>query len=127
MLDTVLEARLVEQSKYQDTYTQQVRWHLQRRLTAGKPNLTNIAEDMAVSERSLQRHLREEGYSFQAILSETRHELAKEYLSQPKMDFSENTSTQTTKLAILRVMLYDHHNLRFLYSFAISHYYGNVA
>lgn len=89
MLDTVLERRLAEKSKDQGSYTMQVRWHLHRRLTGGKPNLASIAEDMAVSERSLQRHLREEGHSFQTILSETRHQLAKEYLAQPKLEFSE--------------------------------------
>ncbi|WP_422037522.1 AraC family transcriptional regulator ligand-binding domain-containing protein [Roseibium sp.] len=89
MLDTALENRLAENSKGQSSYSQQVRWHLHRRLTGGKPNLANIAEDMAVSERSLQRRLREEGYSFQTILSETRRELAKEYLSQPNLEFSE--------------------------------------
>lgn len=88
MLDTVLESRLAEKST-STSYSQQVRWHLHRRLTGGKPNLASIAEDMAVSERSLQRHLRQEGHSFQTILSETRHELAKEYLAQPNMEFPE--------------------------------------
>ena len=89
MLDTVLESRLAENSRESGSYSHQVRWHLQRRLSGGKPNLANIAEDIAVSERSLQRHLRQEGYNFQKILSETRHKLAKEYLVQANLEFSE--------------------------------------
>ncbi len=89
LLDKVLEERLAEVTGAGGTYSQQVRWHLRRRLTAGRPNLAGIAEDMAVSERSLQRHLRQEGHSFQTILLETRHELAKEYLAQPNMEFAE--------------------------------------
>jgi AraC-like DNA-binding protein len=66
-----------------------VRWHLKRALTAGRPELRSIARDMAISERSLQRRLREEGYSFQSLLSDTRHQLACEYLSEASFDISE--------------------------------------
>lgn len=89
MLDKVLEERLAESSEEISSYSKQVRWHLRRRLTGGRPNLAGIAKEMAVSERSLQRHLRQEGYSFQTILSETRHELAKKYLAQPNLEFAE--------------------------------------
>ena len=89
MLDTVLEGRLTEDARNDSSYSQQVRWHLHRRLSGGRPNLANIAQDMAVSERSLQRYLRREGHSFQTILSETRRELAKDYLAQPEYEFSE--------------------------------------
>ncbi|GAB5480576.1 MAG: AraC family transcriptional regulator [Parasphingorhabdus sp.] len=89
MLDTVLDGQLSEQSKTNGSYTEQVRWYLHRRLSSGRPNLASIAEDMAVSERSLQRHLRQEGHSFQTILSETRHQVAKEYLAQPSLELSE--------------------------------------
>lgn len=89
MLDTVLDGQLSELSKDNSSYTEQVRWHLHRRLSGGKPNLASIAEDMAVSERSLQRHLRQEGHNFQSILSETRHQVAKDYLVQPGYEISE--------------------------------------
>ncbi len=41
------------------------------------------------SERSLQRHLRVEGHNFQALLSESRRQLALEYLSEPTLEISE--------------------------------------
>lgn len=89
MLDTVLDDQLTEQTSEKRSYTEQVRWHVHRRLSSGRPNLANIAEDMAVSERSLQRHLRQEGHSFQTILAETRHAVAKDYLVKPDMELSE--------------------------------------
>ena len=89
MLDTVLDGQLSDLSSNHKSYSEQVRWHLHRRLSGGRPNLASIAEDMAVSERSLQRHLRQEGWSFQTILSETRHQVAKEYLARPGFEISE--------------------------------------
>ncbi|WP_254452999.1 helix-turn-helix transcriptional regulator [Ruegeria atlantica] len=44
---------------------------------------------MAVNERSLQRHLKNEGHSFKSLLSDTRHQLAREYLAEPDFDISE--------------------------------------
>jgi AraC-like DNA-binding protein len=88
MLDQILEPdlALVENS---GSTTLQVRWHLKRALTAGRPELRSIARDMAISERSLQRRLREEGYSFQSLLSDTRHQLACEYLTEASCDIRE--------------------------------------
>jgi len=40
---------------------------------------------LAMSERSLQRRLSDEGLSFQVLLSETRHQLALEYLRDPSL------------------------------------------
>lgn len=89
LLEDVLDQRLMEKSGRGRPYHQQVRWHLTRRLTGGKPDLAGVAEDMAVSGRSLQRHLRHEGFSFQKILSDTRRDLAREYLAQPGYDYPE--------------------------------------
>lgn len=89
MLDTVLDGKLAEQTNQKTSYTEQVRWHLHRRLSGGRPNLASIAQDMAVSERSLQRHLRQEGHSFQSVLSDTRHQVAKDYLAKPDLELSE--------------------------------------
>jgi AraC-like DNA-binding protein len=88
MLDAALHTDL-NKAENSTSLTDQVRWHLRRSLTAGRPELRSIARDMAISERSLQRHLREEGQSFQALLSDTRRSLAYEYLSEPNLDISE--------------------------------------
>lgn len=88
MLDKALAADL-SKAQRSGSLTLQVRWHLRRAFTAGRPELRSIARDMAISERSLQRRLKEEGHSFQALLSDTRHELACEYLIEPGFDISE--------------------------------------
>lgn len=71
------------------TVVEQVRWLLRRNLTAGRPELRSIAQELAVSERSLQRRLSEEGHSFQSLLADTRHELAREYLAEGTLDIAE--------------------------------------
>jgi len=47
MLDTALEKRLSENSKDHGSYSQQVRWHLNRRLTGGKAICAGCAFDFA--------------------------------------------------------------------------------
>lgn len=88
MLDGALAGQLDAQAA-QSSLTDQVRWLLRRALTAGRPELRSIARELAISERSLQRRLSEEGRGFQALLSDTRHELALEYLRDPRLDLSE--------------------------------------
>lgn len=88
MLDEALSAQLSKQQN-RNSISDQVRWHIRRCLTAGRPELRSIARTMAISERSLQRHLRDEGHNFQTLLSETRRQLAYEYLSEPTLEISE--------------------------------------
>lgn len=87
MLDTALDAEM-KSGRAAGTMADKVRWFLRRNLTAGRPELRSIARELAISERSLQRRLGEEGHSFQSLLSETRHLLACEYLAQP-LDIAE--------------------------------------
>ena len=42
------------------------------RLRRGDPSLESVARELAMSERSLQRHLKELGYSFNALVDELR-------------------------------------------------------
>jgi len=53
------------------------------RLPDGPPNQQQIADDMNVSNRTLQRKLKEEGTSFMDLLQDTRLQLARKYLRQP--------------------------------------------
>jgi len=53
---------------------------LATQLSNSVPHKSRIAAQLGMSERTLQRRLREEGTSYQAILEETRHELARELL-----------------------------------------------
>lgn len=54
---------------------------IREQLAAGEPTLAQIAARLHVSTRSLQRHLGNEGKSFQEVLDDTRRELARQWLS----------------------------------------------
>jgi AraC-like DNA-binding protein len=53
------------------------------RLPDGPPSQVEIASDLHVSNRTLQRKLKEEGTSFVDLLRDTRLQLARKYLAQP--------------------------------------------
>lgn len=84
ILIPVLDRRL-EQQSHSATLTEQIRCVLRHRLTAGRPDVRSVAGELAMSERSLQRKLTNEGLTFQTLLSETRHQLALEYLADPAL------------------------------------------
>jgi AraC-like DNA-binding protein len=54
---------------------------IRQRLAHGEPTLAEIAGSLHVSTRSLQRHLGNEGKTFQEVLDDARRELAKQWLS----------------------------------------------
>ena len=57
-----------------------------RRVADGEPRRAEIAKELEMRERTLQRRLEAEGTSFQRLLDDTRRELAQQYLGQT--DFS---------------------------------------
>lgn len=77
--------RQLGQQAHSGCVAEQIKWVLRRRLTAGRPDIRSVASELAMSERSLQRRLTDEGLSFQVLLSETRHQLALEYLRDPSL------------------------------------------
>jgi AraC-like DNA-binding protein len=58
------------------TFAHDVRRRLLRSLRSGQVNLSGVAKDLAVSERTLQRRLEEEGTSLQKLIEESRYELS---------------------------------------------------
>ena len=69
--------------------THQARQVLCRLLPQGEPKRDTVAQTLHLSQRTLQRRLQEEGTSFQALLDDTRRELAEQYLAQPGMTLLE--------------------------------------
>jgi AraC-like DNA-binding protein len=67
----------------------QVRQCISGRLGQGAVKLADVAADLHVSTRTLQRRLLEAGVAFQAVLDATRHELARHYLSSTAMPVAE--------------------------------------
>lgn len=75
------------------SYSFKVRGFVIPKLSRGNLQRGEIAKEMHVSERTLQRRLQEEGTSFQHLVDDIRRELAREYLSENK-----TTLTQTASL-----------------------------
>jgi AraC-like DNA-binding protein len=60
-----------------------------RSLPDGEPKREAVAKTLAISEKTLQRRLLEEGASFQRLLDDTRRELAERYLGQANVSFAQ--------------------------------------
>lgn len=69
----------------------QVRTKLVEQLSSGHATQTSIAKSLAMSTRSLQRKLKEEGSSFKEILEQTRRDLAQQYVREGQMSTKEIT------------------------------------
>jgi AraC-like DNA-binding protein len=73
----------------QTQVTHKARQALCRMLPHGEPKREQVALSLHLSQRTLQRRLQEERTSFQALLDETRRQLAEQYLGQPRMTLLE--------------------------------------
>lgn len=67
----------------------QVKWVLKRLLSGSRPDLVMVAKELGMSERTLQRRITDEGTTFRQLLSETRHELVRQYLSDGAVEITE--------------------------------------
>jgi AraC-like DNA-binding protein len=84
----MLEAAISEHDNYQK-YTRQVRQHIQKGLKAEIPLVEDIAAAMAMSVRSLQQHLKEEGTSYQKLLNEVRKDVSVNQLKNKNLNISD--------------------------------------
>lgn len=69
--------------------TMQVKSKLIERLPSGQVSEEGIASSINISQRSLQRRLREQGVSFKQLLESTRRELSLLYVRDPQHSFNE--------------------------------------
>ena len=83
-LDELAEIRLESLPKA-DSYSERVRQVVWPHLSEGLPTLKEIAADLALSGRSLQRRLREEKTSFGEVVDGLRHEKACLMLRDPNL------------------------------------------
>jgi AraC-like DNA-binding protein len=83
-----LEAQLRDDT-VQPTFSDQVKMLLQNRLPSKQPTMQEIASDLNMSTRTLQRQLAEDHTGFQQLLDAARRELAQHYLSASSLDLSE--------------------------------------
>jgi AraC-like DNA-binding protein len=68
---------------------EQVRTAIKRRLAGQRPTVEDIAREMHMSSRTLQRRLQASGYYFQQVLEEARRELARHYLVHSPLELNE--------------------------------------
>src|SRR5262249_44403754 len=70
-------------------FADRVRKALADAFRSGLPTLAGLARRLGVSERTLQRRLKEEGTSLQVLTEDVRHELSLEYLRDPSLSVSD--------------------------------------
>jgi len=88
MLDPQLDKGLKEQ-RAQRSISEQVKWILKRLLAGARPDVSAVARELGLSDRTLQRRIDDNGTTFRKLLLEARQELAREYLNRPDIDVAE--------------------------------------
>ena len=79
----------LREHKEEDSFVALVRRAIQDRLTGQRPSMDVISETLHMSSRTLQRRLQESGSSFQRVLDEARHQMARYYLSNSVLELNE--------------------------------------
>lgn len=88
MIGTQLESELKAQNISMNV-GEQVKRTLRRSLAGKRPTLQEVAKDLGLGARTLQRRLTEAGLTFQEVVEETRRELARHYLKQRAVEVNE--------------------------------------
>lgn len=70
-------------------FVERVRIAVQQKLAGRRPPIEDIADALQISSRTLQRRLQDAGSSFQRILEEARHQLARHYLNNSVLELNE--------------------------------------
>lgn len=68
---------------------EQVKVVLQKSLASGRPEISEVARELGVSERTLQRRITDEGATFRDLLVEARQELGRRLLADPATEIDE--------------------------------------
>ena len=83
-----LEAELTQQLSG-ESLKEQVKVVLKKLLAGQRPRLEDVALELRVSTRTLQRRLLEERISFHGVVEEARREMAQHYLLQSSLELNE--------------------------------------
>lgn len=83
-----LEAELAEQLA-QKTLSEQAKGVLKRLLAGRRPGIQDVAKELRLSSRTLQRRLTEQGITFQRLLEDARRELARHYLLHSSLELNQ--------------------------------------
>ncbi|MBL8391941.1 MAG: AraC family transcriptional regulator [Candidatus Accumulibacter sp.] len=92
-LANTFDAFLSEQlaGLFADDVVSRCKAYVLQHLTSGMPSAQAVARALGLSQRSLQRRLAALDLTFQGVIDETRHELARRYLDDPGKSITEIT------------------------------------
>ena len=79
----------LKQCNGQDSFNELVRGAIQESLTGHRPSIEEVARRLHMSSRTLQRRLQDTGSSFQRVLDEARHRMARHFLSNSVLELNE--------------------------------------
>jgi AraC-like DNA-binding protein len=79
----------LRQYKAEDSFIELVHRAIQDRLTGQRPAIDAISQTLPMSPRTLQRRLQESGSSYQRVLDDARHQMARYYLSNSALELNE--------------------------------------
>jgi AraC-like DNA-binding protein len=88
MVAPQLEAELTRQLA-QKTISQQVKGIVKKLLAGQRPALQDVARELHLSTRTLQRRLTDEDVTFQQLMEDARRELAQHYLLHSSLELNE--------------------------------------
>jgi AraC-like DNA-binding protein len=89
MLAPQFDLELKRRLESVDSFVELVRVAIQQKLTGRRPVIDDVAHDLHLSPRTLQRRLQESGSSFQRVLDQARHEMARYYLRNSVLELAE--------------------------------------
>ncbi|MGB2628040.1 MAG: AraC family transcriptional regulator ligand-binding domain-containing protein [Candidatus Acidiferrum sp.] len=77
------------QEDSRENFIERVRLAIEQKLTGRRPTIEDIADALHISSRTLQRRLQDEGSSFQRVLEDARHQLARRFLNNSVLELNE--------------------------------------
>ncbi len=89
MLAPQFDQELKDRTATEDHLIDLVRGAIQQRLTGHRPVVDDVAKDLHMSPRTLQRRLQNSGSSYQRVLDEARRQMARYYLSNSVLELAE--------------------------------------
>lgn len=89
MLAPQFDQQLKERTAVEDHFIDLVRGAIQQRLTGHRPVVDDVAKDLHMSPRTLQRRLRDSGSNYQRVLDQARHQMARYYLTNSVLELAE--------------------------------------
>ena len=88
MLGPALASALQELVAH-SSVSDQVKVVLKRTMASGRPELSEVARELGISERTLQRRITEEGYNFRQLILEARQDMVRRLLLDLSIDINE--------------------------------------